>query len=269
MISLQQYQPLSLARIVKSFWCLRVTGSQIYSEDIIPDGHHEIIFHYNNHTANRSISNNKWIKEPSAFFAGQNSHSYSLELNQECMIYGIRFYPHTLNFLFPFPASETTDTLLKLEEIKEAHGLSDCLTQNADITFRNFEKRLIQLAGKFDFSSRQFAYIDYSVNEILSCKGDIKIDSLIRQSGVSAKHFDTQFTRYIGINPKSFCNIIKLNYFISYRNNFPNKNLTECAYEAAFFDQSHLIKLFRSVTGQTPRAWFNHANYINNHFTGL
>lgn len=265
MISLQQYHPVSLAPLVKKFWCLQLTGN-IYQEDIIPDGHHEIIFHYNDNCARRSAGE-KWIKEPSAFFAGQNSKSYSLELNNECLIYGIRFHPHTFHSLFSFPAYETTDKLLQVEDIEEAKELIACLSENIEQTFHRFEKLLLKKAQSI--TSNQYGYIDDSVNEIINKKGDIKIDTLIKRSGVSAKYFDTLFNRFVGITPKSFCNIIKLNHFISYRNNFPGKSLTECAYEAGFFDQSHLIRLFRSVTGQTPGAWFHQSNYINNQFIGL
>jgi AraC-like DNA-binding protein len=271
MISLQQYHPVSLAPIVKSFWCLQFTGNEkgVYHENIIPDGHHEIIFHYNDNCAKRSTAGNSWIIEPTAFFAGQTSQSYSLELNNECLIYGIRFYPHTLHALFAFPANHTTDKLLCIEEIKKSKSLINCLSADVQQTFHRFEKLLLKMAGNVDLSSNRFRYIDYSINEIIKKKGNIKIDSLIKQAGVSAKYYDTLFNRFVGITPKSFCNIIKLNHFISYRNNFPEKSLTGCAYEAGFFDQSHLIRLFRSVTGQAPSAWFHQSNFINNHFIEL
>jgi AraC-like DNA-binding protein len=268
MISLQQYHPVSLAPIVKSFWCLRLMANS-YHEDIIPDGHHEIIFHFNENCAKRGTGGNTWIKEPAAFFAGQTSRSYSLELSNECLIFGIRFYPHTLHTLFSFPANESTDKLLPVEDIREAKDLIDCLSKNIRRTFHRFEELLLQKAANLDLFSNHYRYIDHSVNEIIRKKGDIKIDSLIKQSGVSAKYYDTQFNRFVGITPKAFCNIVRLNHFISYRNNFPEKRLTECAYEAGFFDQSHLIRLFRSVTGQTPSAWFHQSNFINNQFIEL
>jgi AraC-like DNA-binding protein len=101
-------------------------------------------------------------------------------------------------------------------------------------------------------------------------KGDIRIDQLIHAGGISPKYFDTLFKQFVGINPKTFCSIIKLNHFIGYRNNNPGKKLTECTYEANFFDQSHLIKLFKNVTGKTPKGYFRtNDHHINNYFSVL
>ncbi len=47
MISVETYVPEGLSPFIKSFWRLQVAATMPgpYEEDIIPDGHHEIIFH--------------------------------------------------------------------------------------------------------------------------------------------------------------------------------------------------------------------------------
>lgn len=271
MITLETYIPASLAKMVKSFWCIKVDAlpEECYTENIIPDGHHEIIFHLSAHNAKRGNSGIGWVKEPDAFFAGQTLHSYSLELKNNSVLYGIRFYPHTLSVLFGLPADIITDNILPLEEVQDATNLKNCISEDPDKTFRNFEAELLQICHQADLSANRFQYINYSVEEILRSKGDITIDRLIRSTGVSPRYFDTIFRQSVGINPKPFCNIIKLNHFLSYRKNHPQKNLTECCYEANFFDQSHLIKLFQRVANQSPRKYFNDTNLINNYFSEL
>jgi AraC-like DNA-binding protein len=271
MVTLETYIPAGLSQIVKSFWCIKVTGltEGYYAENILPDGHHEIIFHLSADNAKRGNSATGWINEPDAFFAGQTLNSYSLELKNNSVLYGIRFYPHTLSFLFGLPADIITNNMLPLQEIREAKRLRNCISEDPDKTFINFETVLLQLCKRTDLSNNKFQYIHYSVGEILKSKGDITIDRLIKSTGVSQKYFDTIFKQSVGINPKPFCNIIKLNHFISYRKNHPHKNLTECCYEANFFDQSHLIKLFQKVAGQSPKEYFNDTNHINNYFSEL
>nr|WP_169749181.1 helix-turn-helix domain-containing protein [Flavihumibacter petaseus] len=256
---------------MKSFWCVRVSGlpDPVYSENILPDGHHEIIFHLSANNAKRGDNESGWVNEPVSFFAGQTLTRYALELQNDAVLYGIRFYPHTLNLLFGFPADLITNTILPLQDIAPARGLADCISENQEETFRNLETALLKLCKGVDFSSHKSQYIRYSVGEILRHNGKVKIDRLVKAAGLSQKHFDTVFNQSVGINPKAFSNIIQLNYFVRYRNQHPGKSLTECCYEAEFFDQSHLVKLFRRVAGQSPKEYFREDNPISNCFSEL
>jgi AraC-like DNA-binding protein len=241
------------------------TGENCYEEDIIPDGHHEIIFHLHPNTAKRKTGQS-WDAEPDAFFAGQTLQSYSLQLKPGSVLYGIRSYPHTMALLFNCPAAIFTDQLITVNDIPGAAALRHCVTDNAAVTFSRFEKALSRRIAGLQLSN-SFQYVSASVAAIIRHKGDIRVDELTRKTGVTVKHLDNSFKQFVGITPKTFCNIIRLNHFIRYRADHSFKSLTECAYEAAFYDQSHLIKLFRAFTGKSPKAYFNNVNYINEHFT--
>jgi AraC-like DNA-binding protein len=271
MITLRTYTPAALSPIVKSIWQLRVydLGDTVYREDILPDGHHEIIFHVTSKNAKRTTEQSSWINEPNAFFAGQTLHSYSLELENNALLYGIRFHPHTLNLLFGFPADLATNNMLSLYDIPAARILFDCITSAFEETCINLEKALLQLCKGVDLGANKFQYIDYAVKEIIKHKGDVAISYLLKGTGVSQRHFDTLFKQSVGINPKPFCNIVKLNHFINYKNTHPHKKFIECCYESNFFDQSHLIKLFKSVTRQSPKEYFRNFNHINDYFAAL
>jgi AraC-like DNA-binding protein len=271
LINLQTYQPDKLSQFIKSFWCLQVSdlAEDTYKEDIVPDGHHEIIFHCKSNSARRTEKNNTWIQEPDSFFAGQNSRSYSLELAGDSLLYGIRFYPYTLSSLFHFPADSITDYILPLRDIPRTKILQDCITMDPLQTFANLERGLMKLLEQADYLSGKSTCIQHAVREIIKNNGDVKIENLVRRSGFSLKYFGILFKQQVGITPKSFSNIIRLNYFINYKNIHPSKSLTECAYEANFFDQSHLIRIFKEITGKSPKAHFNSTNHINNYFTDL
>jgi AraC-like DNA-binding protein len=271
MITLDTYIPSTLSGIVKSFWQLRVHGlsESVYTEDILPDGHHEIIFHVTNENAKRTFPGAEWIKEPDAFFAGQTLHSYSLQLENDSLLYGIRFYPHTLHHLFGFPVDLITNNMLPLYDIPAARVLKNCITENFDETCTNLEAALMLLCKKVDCSQNRFQYIDFAVQEIIKSKGDVTISHLLKRTGISQRYFDTLFRESVGINPKPFCNIVKLNHFISYKNDNPEKRMIECCYESNFFDQSHLIRLFKSVTGRSPKEYFRNYNPINDHFAAM
>lgn len=264
MLTLQTYHPVSLSPVVKSCWYLKVPDQ--YAEDIFPDGHHELIFHAEKDNAHRNADNTHWISEPTAFIAGQNSRSYSLKLKAGAELYGIRFYPHTIHHLLRQPAYLSTDNIIPLNDITAINILAKCITADPATTFGNFERELNRLLYP---PTDKFKYIDHAVREIMQQYGQVRIDQLLHDTGVSPRYFDGLFKEYVGMTPKAFCNIIRLNYFISYRNKHPENSLTACAYEAAFFDQSHLINNFKTITGKTPREYFKADNNINDHFTIL
>jgi len=263
------YIPHTISSFVKSFWYLRISGSRPFREEIIPDGHHEIIFHLDKNPAKRLVSEKGWIQEPNAFVAGQTLKSYTLEIENDSVLYGIRFYPHTLTLLFGIPAVLTTDEVFSLENLPYSALLLPCVSEFPDQTFRNFEQLLYKIIHRANVNSNAFRLVEASVLEILKHNGVCRIDHLICELGISQRYLDTLFKKFVGLNPKSFCNIIQLNFFINYKNQHAPATLTQCAYEAQFFDQSHLIKSFKAIIGKTPRQYFDQNYYISNRFAAL
>lgn len=271
-VSIQTYFPQSLSRLIKSFWFLEVSDfcASIYEEEIIPDGHHEIIFHLNSLQAKRKTESSDWTKEPNAFLASQNLKSYKLQLQPGSKLFGIRFYPHTLFNFLRFPIINLTDKILSLNDVLDASGFWSCITDNPQETFSNFEKFLAERISMLDFHSNAYVYVNASVSEIFRFNGNVSVAQLIRKTGISAKYLDESFKQCVGITPKTLCRIIKLNHFISYKTNHPEKNFTECCYEADYYDQSHLIKSFYKFTNRSPKNYFGDDNkFINEIFTSL
>lgn len=241
-----------------------------YREDIIPDGHHEVIFHLQPGAGLRKDGNNGWTQEPVSFIAGQTLQAYWVELKPGSVLYGIRLFPHTLSLLFSIPASLVTNTILPLDDAATMKGLGSCVDEDKAVTFGRFEKMIYRQIAARQPVARSYAYVDRSVRYIFEQQGNTTIDTLLRKTGISGRHLDKLFQQYVGINPKKLAGIIRLNYFINYVQTHPHHSLTQSAYEAGFCDQSHLIRLFKQVIGQTPGKYFRaQANTISSYFSGL
>jgi len=268
MLTIQTYHPTALQHLVKSFWYLEVPSLPgVYEEAIIPDGHHEIIFHANAHTAKRQAGNQEWSREPDAFVAGQTLKSYRLQLLPRSRLYGIRFHPHTLFTLLGVPANNLTENIIALNAVTNAQPFWNCVTDNSAATFRNFEQLLLKRMAALDFQSTAYRYVEVAVAAIIKDRGAISIDTLIKKTGVSVKYLDTLFKKHVGLTPKALSRILQLNHFCSYKCSNPQKSLTECGYEAGYYDQSHAIKAFQYFTNKTPGDYFSNAGHINPIFT--
>lgn len=271
-VSIQTNIPQSLSRFIKSFWYLEVSdfSHSAYEEEIIPDGHHEIIFHLDNLQAKRKNENGDWLNEPNAFLASQNLKSYKLQLQPGARIYGIRFYPHTLSIFLSFPVADLTDKIIPLRDVAGTSSFWNCIAASPQKTFSDFEKLLSEKISPGDFPGGERAsYVNFAVAEILRRGGSVTIEHLKKTVGVSGKYLDELFKRQVGITPKTLCQIIKLNNFIAYKNDNPEKTFTECAYEIDYYDQSHLIKAFHKFINRSPKNYFSVASQINEVFTTL
>lgn len=268
MLSIQTHIPEKLTPFIKSFWCLKVDDNLKvpYVEEILPDGHHEIIFSFNSALVRKRNESEGWLHDPLSYFTGQNRKSYLQQLNPGAIIYAIRFHPHTQNLFYNFPASLSTDNLISFSDISPNEMLWNCFSDSPGKTFANLEKVFLEKAKGLKKPEEAFFYTEAAVRKIVKEKGNIKNVQLEKITGVSARHLEKSFQKYVGLSPKQFSNIIKYSYFITYRKNHPEKTLTECAYEAEFHDHSHLIHLSNKITGHSPKSYFGKLNHINNFF---
>lgn len=95
-----------------------------------------------------------------------------------------------------------------------------------------------------------------SIDRIKDASGSIKVKELYTTLNVSKSKLEQHFNRELGMTPKEFCRIEKINNFIRcYRSGFA-QSLTELTYKCGYYDQSHLIKDFRYFLETSPKKFF-------------
>lgn len=101
--------------------------------------------------------------------------------------------------------------------------------------------------------------VEVAVRVLRARRGRVQIQSLAQQIGVSQERFEKRFRREVGTSPKQYCSLLRLRFAVStYRS---ARTLTDLALEAGYYDQSHFIREFRSVTGESPLKFLRRANY--------
>lgn len=82
----------------------------------------------------------------------------------------------------------------------------------------------------------------------------IRVDDLARICGLSPSYFSKAFKRSLGSTPGSYINGMRcrLAQRLMATSDAP---LSQIAISCGFYDQAHLCKIFRALTGQTPNAW--------------
>ena len=82
------------------------------------------------------------------------------------------------------------------------------------------------------------------------------MESLLQTLFVSERTLERKFNQTIGITPKHFIDIVRLNTSAKILQRMKEKHrLAGVAYECGYFDQSHFIKDFKKITGVTPQQY--------------
>ncbi|NNC45774.1 MAG: AraC family transcriptional regulator, partial [Winogradskyella sp.] len=69
---------------------------------------------------------------------------------------------------------------------------------------------------------------------------------------ISKRQLEREFKEKIGISPKHYLRITRINEVIRLLNEKQVFDLTSITYHCGYFDQSHFIKDFKRITGQKP-----------------
>lgn len=257
-----------LTGIIKHYLFLDSKGFEPKKLRLFSDGNTGIVFTNNN---NLSLDSNK-NKLPNSFLYGQITQFKDIILTNETTLIIVVFQPIGIKKLLRIPAFELRNDIICLEEILNKNSLeieemlasSSTIEEKIDILNLFFTSLVLKMKNKKE------QIVTSSINFILKNKGVITNSQIIKFTGYTERHIERLFMDSIGLNPKQFANIIKLNCFLQELKNKSNyRNLTEIAYNVGYADQSHLIKEFKKNTGLTPTTYKNNPNKLAINFLAL
>jgi len=158
------------------------------------------------------------------------------------------------------PAHELFDLTISADNLFSINTLDEILQR---LVVATTDKTRIDIMGAFLLqhltANKQDLLIDKAIQLIQQHNGLVKIKDLAVSLHISQDPFEKRFRAQVGSTPKQYASIIRLRKLID---TFPTySSLTEAAYEAGYFDQSHFIKDFRLFTGQAPKDFFKSSQY--------
>src|SRR4029077_14920609 len=167
----------------------------------------------------------------------------------------VSFQPAGFHRLFHVPMIELTDQLYEASEViggnvrllHERLSQAASLDEMASIT----ESHLL----KYLPAAKPFHPVQVAATEILSRHGRVQLDDLVDSSGLSQRQFERKFVEQVGMSPKLYCRVSRLTFALRLKERHPHQKWTDIIYHAGYFDQMHLIKDFKLMTGSSPSAF--------------
>ena len=84
--------------------------------------------------------------------------------------------------------------------------------------------------------------------------------------GVNIKTLERKFTREVGLTPKLYTRIKRLQTVLRMLDQHEKVGWADIAYGAGYVDQAHFIKDFRNFAGVTPKSFVMQQNAMSDSF---
>ena len=249
--------PLIINHILPKYSGL-ISTFRVYAFDkptvlnLYPEGHHELLFQLRGRFAQKSVKANEWVVRPVNFLGGLHNQSFQVKsLDENAKIVSIRFTPLGARSFLPDRLNLYKNALVELNNLDiKAENLN--WSERSDIAFiRQLDRFLIQL-----YRERKKNVVDLVLTELVKQHGFSSISSICKRLNVSQSYLRAQFNEQVGMSPKEYSKILRVNRIIELLDSNNYDSLTELSYRLGYFDQAHFIKDFKSVTGTSPNKYY-------------
>ncbi|MBI1176311.1 helix-turn-helix domain-containing protein [bacterium] len=188
-----------------------------------------------------------------AVVSGTRSEPVAIDTRELVSVIGVRFKP---GGAFPFlgaPASELADAHVDLETLwgSSAKELRErlCAAKLPTERFDLLENAL--MAHLFRPLERHNA-VRLGLDTFSRADSELTIRDVVRETGLSQRHFIQLFAREVGMSPKLFCRVRRFRRTLETVRHTAAPDWGRVAVDCGYYDQSHLIHDFRFFSNLSP-----------------
>jgi len=260
------FPSVELLPYIRYYWTLDINAAIPVSERVIPTGCIHLVFH----KGDRMLDKNKNELQPRSFICGHNSDYTDIVNNGTVSMIVVVFQPSGSMAFFDLPANEFRHNNISLGDIdiNELKILEQKIQETIDtkrcIDFiEEYLRR--QLHVSKDYNHKRMSTV---INEINN-QPQVNINILSDIACLSNKQFTRIFTQYIGTTPKEFLRTIRFQRALYLLQVKSQTSLTRLSLECGYYDQSHLIKDFKTFSGYTPTEFISVCQPYSDYFSTL
>jgi AraC-like DNA-binding protein len=246
-----------LASLIRHF--LIIESDYPSRHRIFSDGNTGIVFNFGDGLLHENPVTGEMTMLPRSFAYGQLEQYQHVVSTGKIRMIIVVLHAYAASALLGIPAFELKNYLLDLRHFFREdtdHWLEKFSgTSDARIQCNWIEDFLIEKTG---MPAPAQSLAGQAVHLIHKHQGILPIGTLISQLQVSERKLQRVFDEEIGLSPKHYSGIIRLQRFLKLlRRNTPSETMTMQVYECGFYDQTHLIREMKHLSGITPRQYIS------------
>lgn len=170
-------------------------------------------------------------------------------------IAAVRFRPGGATPFLPVSADELTDQRIPLADGgPRARTLESAIAQRTISTLgvRDLVRGLeAALLARLPSAPPLDGFVRRATRRAFA-PGAPSIEAIAKELGCSRQHLARAFARHVGLPPKLFARVARMQRSLAAVQAFPDEPLASFALALGYFDQAHLTRDFRLLTGLSP-----------------
>lgn len=262
-VQIREHKPAEqLAPYIELFWegDFNTTYEYKLSQQVVPNGYVELVIHLSEKHCDL-FKENRWLQSPDYTVIGLHTRPYEVHFRDRVQVFGIRFKPEGIYNLFGIPASEFSESYEDMALVLGAAFREYCsrLRESEKVS----EKLLLTqnyLVAQLKKDHSELTYVNRAAELIRESDRFDKIDRLPEQVYISLRQLEREFKKKIGITPKRYMRISRLNEVHRKLEEEKEIEFTKIAFDCGYSDQAHFIRDFKSFMGVKPTIFIKEKN---------
>ncbi|MBE9181174.1 AraC family transcriptional regulator [Oculatella sp. LEGE 06141] len=265
----QIYQPRSpLSQFVEFLWIREGKNLPKTQSRLLPIGSMELVINlcedkiplFDQHSrAKRGNTSGTRI-------CGVHSEGFIISNDQTVSAVGVHFKPGGSAAFFMLPAGELHNQIISLDELWQSRAveLRDRLLESSTLATRLLvlEQFLLTMMQP----PKHHPAINFALHEFKRSPIP-KVGSVVEQTGFSTRHFNQLFRDQVGLTPKLYCRVQRLQQALQLLTDKEPIDWLDIAFTCGYFDQAHFIHDFRAFANCTPTEYLVQRSFHPCHIT--
>jgi len=230
----------------------------------IPKGQNILVFNFGDSIEQLGLSRNNFSKNP--FFIVPAIKS-SMFINQKGKVdlFGISFIGEGLYKLMQQPLSKLIGEFPNQLIDKYEYLFSELNKMNFSDKINISENFLLENLNQ-NIKSPVF---HPAIKIIHKTKGVIKVSEIANKVHVSERQLQRLFKARMGITPKDYCKIVRVNHYLEFLFSKGNSvDWMELVVEYDYHDQPHLINEVKSISKLSPKKLLSYRDTLYHRYSG-
>jgi AraC-like DNA-binding protein len=227
--------PPALRRLVEQHWVVSwELGQRSFTQEILPHP-----------------SLNLVVEANGAFVWGVPTRRGTRVLTGRGWAIGTKLRPGAFTALTGIAASSITNDRIAVEE---AFGSEQRLplVSSPERVIASVHALLAPAAGVED---PDFDLVVEVIERMRELSPHARVDEIARLHGLSARHLQRLFRRYVGVSPKWVLKRLRIHDAVASLSGGQPSSAARLALDLGYYDQAHFIRDFRLVVGRSPAQY--------------
>ena len=188
-----------------------------------------------------------------SFVGGLRDTSVLTEHDGQAAGMQIDLTPLAAHMLFGLPMHALAERNLPLDALLDGSELLVEQLYEAEAWDERFELLDLELSRRFDSARLPTPGVMWAWGRLRDTRGRAAVGALAEELGWSRRRLVSRFREEIGLPPKAVARLLRFEHALELVDR--GAPWAEVAATAGYYDQSHLINEFRSITGVTPSQY--------------